>query len=310
MQAAPFHAEMAEAPAGGAAHWLRADDGTRLRAAHFPDGDRGTVLLFSGRTEYCEKYGRAAESFRRRGYAMATIDWRGQGLSDRTGETPLVGHVGRFTDFQQDVRALVAYARALDLPRPWYLVAHSMGGAIGLRALYDILPVRAAAFSAPMWGIRIHPAARPIARVVGHWGTKLGAGTRQMPFTSSKSYVDEAPFEGNLLTSDPEMYAYMRRHTAEVPELALGGPSIAWLSSALGELRVLMRRPAPKLPCVTWLGSDEGIVRPAAIRDRMITWTAGRLEILEGARHEIMMELPEIRETFFDGAAELFADHR
>lgn len=309
MKPAPFHAEMAEGPADGAAHWITADDGVRLRAAHYPQGDRGTVLVFSGRTEYCEKYGRAAEDFRRRGYAMATIDWRGQGLSDRTGDEPMIGHVARFGDFQCDVRALLAYVREMDLPQPYYLVAHSMGGAIGLRALYEALPVKAAAFSAPMWGIRIHPAARPMARLICHWGMMLGAGLRQMPFTASKSYVDEAPFEGNLLTSDPDMYAYMRRHTTDVPELALGGPSIAWLYSALREVSDLMRRPAPKVPCVTWLGSDEGIVSVQAVHDRMISWTAGRLEVVEGSRHEIMMELPEIRNAFFDGTTALFADH-
>lgn len=309
MKPAPFHEKMAEGPPAGAAHWVMADDGVRLRAAHYPEGTKGTVLLFSGRTEYCEKYGRAAEDFRQRGYATATIDWRGQGLSDRSGMSPLIGHVARFSDFQADVRALVNYVEQLNLPKPYYLVAHSMGGAIGLRAIYDGLPVNAASFSAPMWGIRIHPVTRPLARLISHWGLMIGAGPRQMPFTATQSYVDEAPFEGNLLTSDPDMYTYMRRHTQEMPELALGGPSIAWLNSALRELHDLMPRPAPKVSCIAWLGSDEAIVSERAIRDRMITWTAGRLELVEGARHEIMMELPELRGAFFDGTAALFDDH-
>jgi lysophospholipase len=307
MEPAPFHDALAEGPPGGAAHWVTLPDGIRLRLAHYPEGDRGTVLMFPGRTEYCEKYGRAAGDFRARGYAMATIDWRGQGLSTRSGALPLVGHVNDFGEFQKDVAALVEYARALDLPRPYYLCAHSMGGAIGLKALYDGLEVGAAAFSAPMWGIRINPFARPVAHAIGYAGLALGRGHLQMPFTSGKSYVDEAPFEGNLLTSDPDMYAYMRRHTEKVPQLALGGPSIAWLYTALGDLRVMMRRPAPAVACITFLGSDEEIVATEAVRDRMRTWTAGRLEEIPGARHEVLMETPEIRTRAFDLMAELFA---
>lgn len=309
MDPAPFHAEMAESPAGAAAHWVTAKDGVRLRAAHFPGGARGTILLFTGRTEYAEKYGRAAEEFRQRGYSVALIDWRGQGLSHRDAARPLVGHVDTFADFQIDVAALVGYAETQQLPKPWYLVAHSMGGAIGLEALHAGLQVQAAVFSAPMWGIRMHPLSRPIAHVIGRLGVLIGAGGRQMPFTAAKSYVDEAPFEGNLLTTDPGMYAYMRRHTAEVPELALGGPSIAWLTSALITLRRLMRRRTPATPCLTYVGSDEAIVSIRAIEDRMLTWTEGRLEHVDGARHEIMMEVPEIRGPFFDAAAAHFAAH-
>jgi len=45
---------------------------------------KGTVLLFPGRTEYIEKYGPAAADFLARGFATVVIDWRGQGLADRT----------------------------------------------------------------------------------------------------------------------------------------------------------------------------------------------------------------------------------
>ncbi|WP_201281485.1 hypothetical protein, partial [Staphylococcus aureus] len=45
-------------PAGGEAHWLRAYDELRLRAAYFPPtgAARGSVVLSPGRTEPIEKY--------------------------------------------------------------------------------------------------------------------------------------------------------------------------------------------------------------------------------------------------------------
>ena len=57
---APFHADLADGPPGGRAVWLRTADEVRIRAGLWRGGDKGTVFLLPGRTEYIEKYGRAA----------------------------------------------------------------------------------------------------------------------------------------------------------------------------------------------------------------------------------------------------------
>ncbi|MEM9756932.1 MAG: alpha/beta hydrolase, partial [Pseudomonadota bacterium] len=100
---APLYEDVAEGPPGGAAYWLQAADGVRIRAAMWAEaGARGTILMFPGRTEYIEKYGRLAGDFRRAGYAMACIDWRGQGLADRAAAPRDLGHVGSFEEYQND----------------------------------------------------------------------------------------------------------------------------------------------------------------------------------------------------------------
>ena len=282
----------------------------RVRAALWPGGARGTVLLFPGRTEYIEKYGRTAQELLARGYATLTIDWRGQGLSDRSLSDVLTGHVHEFSDYQKDVRALRRLAEALGVPRPLHLLAHSMGGAIGLRALHDGLDVAAAAFSAPMWGIALPAALRPVAWSISWAGRSVGLGHRYAPGTGATSYVGVAPFEGNLLTGDAEMYRYMARQTVERPELALGGPSLHWLLEALNETRALRRRAPPTTPVHCAVGSEERIVDVQAIHDVMRHWQQGRLDVIDGARHEVLMETPEIRRQFLDAAASLFERHR
>jgi lysophospholipase len=304
---APFRADLAEGPAGGRAEWLRTADGVRIRIALWPAGQKGTVLLFPGRTEHAEKYGRAAADLAARGYGCVAIDWRGQGMADHVPADPMVGHVQDFAEYQRDLDAVMARLSALDLPRPLYLVAHSMGGCIGLRALMRGLPVRAAAFSAPMWGIHMAAWMRPVAQVLAQMSVWTRQAHRYAPTTGGQSYLLANPFQGNVLTTDPDMWAYMRRQVQEEPAFRLGGPSMAWLRAALAECDALMRAPSPDLPAICALGTAEKVVDVAPIHLRMARWPKGRLDLYPAAEHEVMMETPALRGRFFDDAAALFA---
>lgn len=301
---APFHADVADAPDGARAIWRVASDGTRLRVTLLAHGEAGTVLLFPGRTEYAEKYGPAARRLGARGLSVLTIDWRGQGLSARLLSDVGIGHVVAFADYQRDVAALVEAADALGLAGPRHLLAHSMGGAIGLRALMEGLPVASAAFSAPMWGILLATGLRPVARALGWASRPLGLGARYAPGTGPSSYTDAASFDGNLLTSDRAAYDWMRAQVAAHPELALGGPSLQWLHEALIEEVALARRASPGVPCLCGLGSEEGIVSASVIRARMARWPGGRLEIYPGARHELIVERAAIRDAYLGAVAD------
>ncbi|MGB3147319.1 MAG: alpha/beta hydrolase [Paracoccaceae bacterium] len=305
---APFYDDVSSAPRGGRTDWLTCEDGVRVRASLWPEGAKGTVLLFPGRTEYVEKYGPAALDLASRGYAMATIDWRGQGLADRDHKDPLVGHINRFADFQKDVAALVAHCRREKMPEPYYLIGHSMGGAIGLRALLRGLAVRAVVFTGPMWGIKIAPALRPAAWIISSFSRPFGLSHFYAPGTGPLTYVLKATFAENTLTRDEEMFLWMREQVTRHPDLALGGPSLHWLNEALLECAALMRSPPPHVPCYCALGTREAIVDTRPIHRYMARWPQGKLELVEGAEHEIMMETPAIRAAFFDRVAAHFAE--
>jgi lysophospholipase len=302
---APFHAVVSDAPAGVTSVWLKAG-AARIRVAWWKIGEKGTVLLLPGRSECIEKYGRAAGDLTQRGFSVITIDWRGQGLSDRAMPDRMAGHVNDFAEYQEDLDAMVAEAGRAGLPKPYFMVAHSMGGAIGLRAVMRGVPVKAAVFSAPMWGISMAAWLRPVASVMSAMARPLGLGHRFAPSTSGESYLLQVPFEGNVLTSDREMWAYMRRQVQEVPDLGLGGPTITWLGAALKECAALMAAPAPTVPAICALGTAEKVVDVSPVHLRMAGWANGQLDLYPGAEHEIMMEVPSVRARFFDRAASLF----
>ncbi|MEM9575944.1 MAG: alpha/beta hydrolase [Pseudomonadota bacterium] len=298
---APYYHDIAHCAQDAAAYWAHTADGVRIRLGHWPrQNASGTVLIFPGRTEFIEKYARIAQALSKRGLASLAIDWRGQGMADRLLDNPMIGHVARFTDYQKDVAAMVEAAQSLDLPRPFYLLAHSMGGAIGLRALMAGLEVDSVVFSGPMWGLQIKPHLRGPA-----WGLSLtmpliGQGHRLPPGSKLDHHVLAEAFENNLLTRDRAEYEIMRQQLIEHPELGLGGPSYVWLREALLEIRPLARRPSPRQPCLTLLGSNERIVDIPAIHHRMADWPGGRLEIVPDGEHEVLMESAEITEPLFD----------
>ncbi len=307
---APFFADLAAGPKDAVAMWFHAVDGVRLRAGYWSAGRKGTVFMVPGRTEYIEKYGPAASELAARGYAALCIDVRGQGLADRLIDDPLKGHVAQFSDYQLDMQALMALARQLGCAEPYFLMTHSMGGAIGLRSLLSGMPLRAAAFSAPMWGVKVPLLTRPFAPLIAQAMIAWGKGLSYAPTTGPVPYVQKAEFAGNTLTKDRANWDVMVAHLVAQPALALGGPTIAWLHAAFAECADLARSPSPNVPCYCALGTDERIVATRAIHRRMAIWPKGHLQIYAGAEHEVIMENAATRQRFFDAATAVFDAQR
>ena len=309
MTDAPFHARLADGPPGVVCRWLK-PGAMRIRVAWWHTGQKGTVLLLPGRSECVEKYGRAVSDLAARGYSVIAIDWRGQGLADRALPDRMAGHVGDFAEYQEDLDAMLEAAETAGLPKPWFMMAHSMGGCIGLRALMRGLPVKAAVFSAPMWGISMAAWLRPVAQMVTALAAPTRFAYRYAPTTGPETYLLQVPFEGNVLTTDREMWNYMRDQVKEVPDLALGGPSLAWLRAALKECAALAAMPAPRVPAICALGTAEKVVDVHPVHLRMAGWANGQLDLYPGAEHEIIMEGPSVRKRFFDRAAALYDANR
>ena len=306
--AAPLFESIARGPAGGRAFWLVPEPEVRIRLGIWPGPEdaKGTVFLLPGRTEYVEKYGPAAMDFERRGYAMLAVDWRGQGLATRPLADPMKGHVGRYAEYQRDLDAVIEAAGTLGLPQPWFVLGHSMGGAIGLRRITGAHRFAAAGFSAPMWGIKL-PA--PVAWVAPQLARALHDSPLSKcypPGMDAQTYVLSAPFDDNKLTTDPEMWAFMVEQARTERALTLGGPTLHWVAEGLLECAELARLPAPDLPCYCALGGAERIVHIPSVTAQMARWPKGRIETFDGAEHEIMMEGPNTRARFYDACAATF----
>ena len=311
MDTAEFHNELSEGPDGGLAWWATASDGIRIRCGGWlSEKPKGTVLLFDGRSEYIEKYGRNAHDFVSNGYNLLSIDWRGQGLADRLTDDERAGHVCKFSDYQRDVQAMMNQAEEAGFAGPYYLVGHSMGGIIAFRSLAEGLPVNAVAFSSPMWGIIVPVVFRPFANLIATVAVALGKGRDYVVTGSSDNYVDTHEFEGNELTNDPAMYEYLQKQVRAVPEFALGSPTMNWLLHAYKEIDYVQSAKAPDTPCLTYLGTDEQIVNPRKVRTRAQSWPGAKLVEIPGGRHEMLMDSPELRTQIANDICAFFDEHQ
>jgi lysophospholipase len=282
---------------------VKTPDGVSLRFARFapPPGRKGTVVLLQGRAEFIEKYFETVRDLRARGFAVATFDWRGQGLSDRVLSDRRKGHVRSFAEYAADLEAIMEQVVLPDCPPPIFALAHSMGAAIALRACHDGSRwFERVVLSAPM--IALPPG--PLTRVAGPLALTMrliGRGSGYIP-GGGPAVTGSEDFLGNPLTSDPVRYARNVAVLQEAPDLGLGSPTVAWADAALHAMKrfadpgysTQLRQPILMVAA----GRDE-IVSTAAIESFGSNLLAGRHLILPGARHEILQEQDLYRDQFW-----------
>ena len=123
-------------PSGAIVGEFQGTDGTRLRFARWDatrGPRRGTACVFPGRGEFIEKYFETIADLRRRGFAVAIHDWRGQGGSARALQDPRKGYVRSFAEYDSDLTRFMREIVLPDCPPPYFALAHSMGANILLR---------------------------------------------------------------------------------------------------------------------------------------------------------------------------------
>ncbi len=92
------------------------------------------MCIFQGRAEFIEKYFEVVRDLRARGFAVATFDWRGQGLSQRALRDPRKGHVANFSEYTTDLETFMKEVVLPDCPPPLFALGHSMGAAVLIQA--------------------------------------------------------------------------------------------------------------------------------------------------------------------------------
>jgi lysophospholipase len=282
-------------PSGASCIAVRAADGIRLRIAEWPATAvpiQGTVLLLQGRAEFIEKYFETIGHFRARGFDVASFDWRGQGGSERLLRNAKKGHVRRFSDYHLDLDAVFAEMEERASPRPWFVVAHSMGAAIFLARLgRGPVPILRAALMSPMIGFAPNIAPRR-AGAIATTLSGFGLGRSFIPGGGPGSIIAK-PFENNRLSTDFVRYERNAAILNAAPDLAVGDPTVGWAASASHMMRALSDPNFPRkiaMPLLVLASGHDRVVSTQATERFASRLKTGSAIIIVGARHELLME--------------------
>jgi lysophospholipase len=131
--------------------------------------------------------------------------------------------------------------------------------------------------------------------------TAIGLGELDAPRTKV-SAIEELPFEGNPLTSDPLRYARNVEIVKDAPQIAIGSPTIGWIYAACRAIREAADPefgPSIRIPVLVVAAALDKVVSVSAIETLVAELRAGARVVIAGARHELMMERDAVREQFW-----------
>ena len=291
-------------PEGGTGEWYRGAGGLRLRVGFWParGAARGTVFVSPGRSEPIEKYYEVVRDLLDRDFAVVVHDWRGQGLSARLLPDRLKCHARSAEEVLDD------YQRLLDTfedraPKPWLMMAHSMGAALNLMTLVKGEPrISGALFTNPMLRVKTGKHSLWAVNFQTNWQINHGRASDYVPELFDDPF--EHTFENDALTHDATRYEIWREQMFACPHLAVGTPTWGWLSFALKIGEGLLRdknKVAKKVrtPVVMIASGDDRIVNKQSAKQ--FARKLGKASYVEvpGAEHEILIEAEEYRREAF-----------
>ena len=296
-------------PEGAHSGKVQVDERVYLRYARWAPTThyvRGTVVLVQGRSEYIEKYFETVSDLRRRGFWVATFDWRGQGGSSRDLNNRSKGHIWDFGQYDNDLKHFMSEVVLPDCPKPYYALGHSMGGHNLLRnAGMGLCQFERIVLSAPMLRLSREITGMPhevvsLAATLAGW---CGLGESYVLHGKDEN-MNLRGFRKNKLTRDKERFQRNREILEAAPELSIGSPTYAWLLAALRSTSMVMQPSFTQNIKISILligaGSDR-IVSNFATREFAERMKNGSNVIIPNSRHEILQEVDSVRDQFWAG---------
>ena len=271
-------------------------------------GSAGTVLLVHGFTENGEKLAELVHSLLRNGYGVVTYDQRGHGRSWRDPDIADLSltHVDRFEEYVEDMEAVVEKVLA-DMPKPWRLFAHSMGGAVSALHMEKHPGVFArAALCAPMIAPNLGGLPPAAARAMCAVAGMLGHDKKRV--FVSKPFAGPEDFDTSCATGRERFDWYDALRVA-TPEYHNNGPTYGWTREALRASKMVLAPGAVEkidIPVRVFTAEDDNSVMPDAQEAFVARLKDGRRTLVPGSRHEIYRSRDDVLFPWWHGILEFY----
>lgn len=266
--------------------------------------EKGAIVLSTGRTEGAVKYMETVYDLYNNGYSVYIHDHRGQGLSGRMTEDPEMGYVDNYQYYVDDMKAFFNQEVKAGNHEKIFLLAHSMGGMIGMNYIQQHPDdFDAAAFSSPM--LKLASYICPLAKILSGKTPKYAPG--QTGYTN-----DSTKFEGNDVTHSEVRYHVKIGAYEAAPEARIGGAAVQWLEeSCRGMKKAHKNVSLIQIPFIIFTAGEETVVDPAGngklVQKAQKLGKECREVPVPNARHELLMEIDPIRMKVMEEILDFFA---
>lgn len=273
-----------------------ADNRPLFCASYTADVPVGTVVIVHGFTENAYKYSELIYSLLQHHYSVLAYDqrghgrsWRDQGVSDLS-----VTHVERFDDYVSDL-GIVCDSFLPTMPRPVFVFAHSMGGAVTALFLEKYPDVfQAAVLCAPM--IAPNTSGIPVPVVEAICGAaRLCHRGRKNPFFL-KPWSGPEDFSTSCATDKARFDWYNGVKTAR-EQFHNSIPSYGWTRESVHVTARILAKGAPErisCPVVLFTADDDNSVLPEPQKAFISRVSNGRHVFVPGSRHEIFRSTDDV----------------
>ena len=281
---------------------LEVGDGNKLHVIHYAsqaDKPKGTVVIVHGFTESTEKYREFIYYLLNFGFDAIIYDHRGHGLSSRDVEDPSLTHIDKFETYVNDLEKVIS-AELKDTPKPFYLFAHSMGGAVSGLYLekHADNPFKKAILSSPM----IAPARGgfPLWLSEAMAGTFIAFGQKKKRMFLSKPPEGRERFEDSA-SSSAARSEYYQDIKLSSPDYSNNGPTYGWTLESLKVTKKLLKKGRPekiKIPLLAFVADGDTMVIKEDIEKFATRVPKGTVSHIENSKHEIYFAEDPVLERF------------
>lgn len=250
------------------------------------------LVILPGQGEPALKYAEVIYDLRNSGHDLYILDHQGQGLSQRLLKDSQKGHVISFGDYVSDLDLFLRkVVQQHSVGKDLHLLAHSMGGAIGVLYLSENPGVfKKAILNAPMLKINTSPYPEKVARLLGTLLVKIGKGENYAP-GKGPYRPSQDHFESNPFTSSLERHSVTKKMNEMFPDLVVGGPTSRWVDQSLKATKFILNKAKDiKIPLLLFQAGLDQIVRTPIQQSFCESAPQCIFVTFPNAQHEILME--------------------
>lgn len=270
-------------------------DGIEINYHTIKRGMKTAIVIIPGRTEPTRKYAEVVWDLRYEKADFFLMDHRGQGYSGRMLTDSHKGYVEKFEHYIDDFDKFLQQQVLNQGYEKIYLIAHSMGGAIGLyhhilkgRTFDKIVAV------APMLEVETGSFSHTFTLNYLRFLTVMGLGENYV-HGADRGSVD-FPFENNEVTHSEARFQMARDLERDNLFLVMGGATNHWVVEALAAGRKISRKKKKlkDVPILMLQAGKDTFVRSRR-QNKVCKLKNCRKVRFEDAKHEILMESDDIR---------------